>query len=44
VKVVHAFDLLSPSIPDYGKMYDRSKSVFSGVCLLQNLARLAVQV
>jgi Fe-S oxidoreductase len=45
VKVIHAFDLLDPSsTPDYAKMYDKSKSVFSGVCLLENVARLTLQV
>lgn len=45
VKVVHAFDLLDPTrTPDYGAMYSKSKSVFSGVCLIENLARLTLQV
>jgi len=45
VKVLHAFDLLLPeSSPDYGALYKKSRSVFSGVCLLENLVRLAVQV
>ena len=45
VKVVHAFDLLDPlGAPDYSKMYSRSRQVFGGVCLLENVARLALQV
>lgn len=45
VKVRHAFDILLPeSTPDYGKIYKKSHSIFSGVCLLENLVRLSVQV
>ena len=45
VKVVHAFDLLDPpGTPDYTRMYGRSRQVFGGICLLENVARLALQV
>ncbi|HVP22789.1 MAG TPA: (Fe-S)-binding protein [Conexivisphaerales archaeon] len=45
VRVVHAFDLLDGSgLPDYEALYKRSKSQFSGPCLVENLVRLSVQI
>jgi fumarate reductase (CoM/CoB) subunit B len=45
VRVVHAFDLLDQgSLPDYESIYRRSKSQFSGLCLVENLVRLSIQV
>lgn len=45
VKVRHAFDILFPeSPPDYAALYKKSRSVFSGVCLLENLVRLSAQI
>jgi len=45
VRVVHAYDLLENGpLPDYQAIYKRSKSQFSGLCLVENLVRLSVQI